>query len=225
MKKELDCLRELLAPKVMRHNKGLCPQCYYPEKVPIVFDVPTGRFVLEEECKKATLNHVPICNLGANTLVLKPDNFNIRFYKASTYNKACDYLVLTYDASNKPHAVFIDLKTDIHDQPDTETNLFKTNSERDAECGLQFCGARALFKLLAFMTRTVKKCKAFDEYREHYWVLYKNFLYGRGVLGAVPPSISGVSEAVTTFRKSSLVKSIYACKVNNNNPIDISVLL
>lgn len=224
MKKELECLKELLASKVMRFNKGLCKQCYYSDSVPIVFDVSNGHFVLKE-CEKALLNHIPLCNLGVDTLILKPDNFNIRFYKTDTYNKACDYLVLTYDKTNKPHAVFVDLKTDIYDQPNPKTCEFKTNSERDALCGLQFCGARALYKLLALMTRTLSKCRAFDSYQEHYWVLYKNYLNGCGVIGAVPTLTEGSGDAVKTFRRSSLLSSIYARKVKNNESIDITCLL
>lgn len=224
MKKELECLKELLASRVTRYNKGLCQQCCYPEAVPIVFDVLKGQFILEE-CEKALLNHVPLYNLGDNTLVLKPDNFNIRFYKSGTYNKACDYLVLTYDSLNKPHAVFIDLKTDIYDRPNPTTGEFRTNSERDAQCGLQFCGARALFKLLALMIRTITKCSAFDSYQEHYWVLYKNFLNGGGVVGAVPTLTEGSGDAVKAFRKSFLSTSIYACEVKNKEPIDILRLL
>lgn len=223
MKKELKCLEELLATQLMRYNKGLCQQCYYPDMVPIVCDVLDGRVDLVED-KKAILNHIPLQNLGTDTLVLKPDHFNIRFYRAGTYNKACDYLVLTYDNAQKPHAVFIDLKTDIYDRPDPTTSEFSTTSDRDAQCGLQFCGARALFKLLALMVKTLTKCQAFDKYKEHYWVFYKNFLNGRGVVGPAQTVTDGSNDAVKTFRKSSFLEPIYAREVRNHEQIDISCL-
>ena len=224
MKKELKCLKELLAPQLVRYNIGLCQRCYYPDMVPILCDVLGGKVDLVED-KKAILNHVPLLNLGTDTLVLKPDHFNIRFYRAGTYNKACDYLVLTYDHTQRPHAVFIDLKTDIYDRPDPSTGEFSTSSDRDAQCGLQFCGARALFKLLALMVKTLTNCQAFDTYKEHYWVLYKNFLNGRGVVGVAQTMIDGSSDAVKAFRKASLPKPIYAREVKNNEQIDISCLL
>ena len=140
MKKELECIKELLSSKVDRFYKGLCPQCFYTEKVAVLFDVSNGRFTLKEQ-PTAILNCVNLKGLQPETLILKPENFCIRFYKRDTYNKACDYLFLTYDAQGTPHAVFIDLKTDIFDPPDSSTGLLRTNTTRDAKCGMQFCGA------------------------------------------------------------------------------------
>ena len=71
------------------------------------------------------------------------------------------------------------------------------------------------------MVKTITKCNAFDRYKEHYWVLYKNALNGNGVLGAVPQLTEGDNDIIKTFRKSTLVGDIYACQVKNNMPIDV----
>ena len=223
MKKELEFIKALLSSKVDRFHKGLCKQCYYTEKVSVLFDVQNGMFTLTES-SSAILNRVNIRGLSPDTIVLRPENFGIRFYEKHTYNKACDYLFLTYDAQGKSHAVFIDIKTDIFDSPDSSTGLLRTNTTRDAECGMQFCGAQALFKLLSYMVKSVSKCDALSKYCEHYWVLYKNALNGEGVLGAIPEVANEDPAVVKAFRKSSLRDRIYTRETKNNEIIDFSSL-
>ena len=223
MKKEFECIKALLSSKVDRFHKGLCKQCYYTEKVTVLFDVQDGRFTLTES-SSAMLNHVYLRGLESNTIVLKPENFGIRFYEKHTYNKACDYLFLTYDAQGIPHAVFIDIKTDIFDSPDSSTGLLRVNTTRDAECGMQFCGAQALFKLLSYMVKSVSKCDALSRYHEHYWVLYKNALNGEGVLGVIPTVANEDIDVVNAFRMSSLRNRIFARKTKNSETIDFITL-
>lgn len=223
MKKELECIKEILSSKVNEFHKGLCKQCYYSEKVAPLFDAQNGRFTLTE-ASNAVLNCVNLNGLQPDTVILKPENFGIRFYKRDTYNKSCDYLFLTYDGQGHPHAVFIDLKTDIFDPPDSNTGRLMANASRDAKCGMQFCGAQALFKLLSYMVKSVSKCDALTKYREHYWVFYKNVLNGPGVIGAIQKSVPEDDEIVKAFRKSSLRDCILTRKTLNNETVNFCTL-
>ena len=173
MPKELETLQDLLTTSVGRFEKGTCG-CFrmFAQRL---FVPLNGGSVRLKETPPATLNNVQIVGLSSETVVVKPDHFGIRYYKADTYNKACDYLILTKDPStNKRYAIFIDLKTDIQDSPDAQ-NVFTTSSDRDASCGMQFCGALALFKSLGYGVDVISKCNALTTYQPRYWVLYKNY--------------------------------------------------
>ena len=222
MSKEIESLKLILKEKVLAFHKGLCP-CYYAERREAVcVNSAQGMIVLREH-EGAMLNKVTLTGISPNALVLKPENFGVRFYRKNFLNKSCDYLILDHDVHGTPHAVFIDLKTDIYDHPDGN-NVFRANCERDAECGLQFCGADALFKLLMSVVEVYYKTATLSQYQRHYWILYKNALAGSTLTSDVDLT-ADISEVVRDFRKSKLRDRIYALKTQNNASIKLEDLI
>lgn len=222
MPKELEALQDLLTTSVGRFEKGTCG-CFrmFAQRL---FVPLNGGSVRLTETPPATLNNVRIVGLSQETIVVKPDHFGIHYYKNNTYNKACDYLILTKDAStNKRYAIFIDLKTDIQDSPNAQ-NVFTTSSDRDASCGMQFCGALSLFKSLGYGVDVIAKCNALTTYQPRYWVLYKNYLTKGSVTDDAIETAAVIPENVKRFRKSQLYGKIYALPVNNGASINLSQL-
>ncbi len=191
-----------------------------PIKVPIVGD----KVKIEEE-GASQLKELTIEKLGLDTVVLKPDHFGTQYYQ-EVYNKGCDYVILTNDLQGKGHAVFIDMKGDIYNEPDSN-DLLVTTERRDASCGLQFCSSVALIRHLGLMVEVTSKCgRLRDSYKHHYWVLFRKFLNPCGVQG-VPTMMAGNAECpeVIAFKRSALYRKIYTKSVRNKEVIDIARLL
>ena len=118
---------------------------------------------LEEDChlgvNASLLEKVTIKALHRETLALKPDHFVVQHFKGGTYNKACDYLILTR-FNNENYALFIDLKTSIGRAPNNGKLDFH-GSDYDASMIWQMIGADNIFDGLTS-------------------VVYKNVTYQRG---------------------------------------------
>ncbi len=158
--KELDVLAGILAGQCVSidrkqwdengtmtvDKKAACKEL----KVHLFFDYLQNdyRVVLEEsknqDIDANLLKNVTLTGLHAETLVLRPDHFAVQHFKGGTWNKACDYLVLTRFAKTK-YAVFIDLKTSIGREPGTDEELNFQGSEYDSGMVWQMLGADALF--------------------------------------------------------------------------------
>ena len=102
---------------------------------------------LREDCHlgvhASLLKKVTIEELHRDTLTLKPDHFVVQHFKGKTYNKACDYLILT-TFNNENYALFIDLKTSIGRNPN-DGKLDYQGSEYDSDMVWQMIGADNLF--------------------------------------------------------------------------------
>ena len=99
---------------------------------------------LVEDDAGAGLNLVTLTNLDPDTLVLKPDHFGVHYFKRKTYNKACDYLVLTKFQGER-YAIFIDLKTVVAEDQNLGDSIFRWEEDYDAEIVWQMIGADAIF--------------------------------------------------------------------------------
>lgn len=140
------------------------------------------------------LEQVTIEGLNVETLVLKPDNFVVQHYKHGTWNKACDYLVLTEFDSEK-YAIFIDLKTSIGCDPADDGSLIFQKSEYDSDMVWQMLGADLLFNGLLnavylrtryYIDNTLGRAKSYksemkfcsqtplSSYNRRYLILYMN---------------------------------------------------
>lgn len=89
---------------------------------------------------------VYVTGLGQSDLILKTDQFGVRYFKEGTYNKACDYLIITFQG-NCLYAIFIDLKTDFEVRdPTLRVGSFEYVSVGNLEKGWQMAGAVVLFE-------------------------------------------------------------------------------
>lgn len=155
--------------------------------------------VVLEETKHVGINaslleQVTIAGLNVETLVLKPDNFAVQHYKGGTWNKACDYLVLT-EFDSKKYAIFIDLKTSIGCDPADDGSLIFQGSEYDSDMVWQMLGADLLFNGLLntaylrtryYIENTQRRAKSYksemkiccqtplSSYNRRYLILYMN---------------------------------------------------
>lgn len=201
-----DCLSKVCPLRSKKRIRELCqrPFCY-------LYEDPV-----------AMLNKVKVEDLTTDALILKPDHFFVRFYKGDMHNKACDYLILTEVAGRK-HAFFLDLKTDIWDRPHADGRLC-TNSERDAECAMQFCGAEALHKALSYSLECLTGCSALSSYKTHFCVLYKKFLSSPSVTSFAQPTTQNIPGVVKRFARSKLRDRVHALQIPNNGTVSITAL-
>lgn len=115
--------------------------------VPITTDVTFGNdyAVLEELDPLAKLKSVKLKGIDrTKTLILKADHFTLGYFKAETWCKACDFLVLT-EHGRKKYALFIDLKTSVEDDFEDNCKLKCNKSDYNTKIIWQMLGADALF--------------------------------------------------------------------------------
>lgn len=115
--------------------------------VPIATNVTFGNdyAVLEELDPLAKLRRVNLKGIDrTKTLILKADHFTLGYFKAETWCKACDFLVLT-EHKRKKYALFIDLKTNVEDDFGDNCELKCDKSDFNTKIIWQMLGADALF--------------------------------------------------------------------------------
>lgn len=103
--------------------------------------------LLEEQHQNVNaslLKKVTVKELHSESLVLRPDHFAVQHFKPKTWNKACDYLILTTFNGTK-YALFIDLKTSLECKPDANGRLVFQGLPYHSEMVWQMMGADALF--------------------------------------------------------------------------------
>ena len=115
--------------------------------IPIQTDVTSGSSyaILDELDPIAKLKKVNLKGIDkTKTLILKADHFTLGYFRAETWCKACDFLVLT-EHNQKKYALFIDLKTNIEDDVGNNCELKCDKSDFNAKIIWQMLGADALF--------------------------------------------------------------------------------
>lgn len=184
---------------------------------------------LKEDEPCARLKHITISDVDEETLVLKPDNFGRQYFRPCTYNKACDYLILTR-WNRVRYALFVDLKTKIHEHPDG--GLFRyESSDKDKEMAWQMIGADNLLDSLIVTAERQKGNKRFSNgvladmassklmgYRRRYLIFY---------IGVEPESGSLSSTRTIPVQRpltTLLEKPIHAFDVINNDKMQIGDL-
>lgn len=186
--------------------------------------------MLNESSEFARLTKIRLCDVDAESLVLKPDNFWIQYFADKTWGKACDYLVLTVHNKVK-YAIFIDLKTKIAEQPKSE-NYDELTYESDFNKGIvwQMIGADAFLDGMVdvLQKRTLKACAdtstnkrlaaghELAKYRRRYLVLYRSV--DAQLQSIHPTKVSLVPNAY------SLEKPIRTYCVSNGSNISIGAL-
>lgn len=157
----LDKMEIVLADKVCHFKCSGAPlsgdsgtACLQWDRRPLKVDVNNDRVLgttsvmLREEDPHALLKSFKITGMDSSSLVVKPDHFSVQHFQASTFNKACDYLLLTKFEGEK-YAIFIDLKTDIFEDPDKDSMTFRFNEAKDEEIVWQMIGSDAILDGLA----------------------------------------------------------------------------
>jgi hypothetical protein len=238
----LDCV--LASTCLVVDEKGVAPR---PIKVPVAKSVlsETAHVKLEESqhenVNASLLKSVTLTDIDDESLVLKPDHFGIRYYRPGTWNKACDYLVLTsFDGAR--YAVFIDLKTSIGTEPDCEGRLAFRGAAYDSGMIWQMLGADLLFdglenavyrtechsagkntkRLSSHVQSLVQRQKtALAKYKRRYVILYQTVkLRGNGTAGGISTTAAGLSP-----NDASLESPVYAFKVTNGESVRLGELL
>lgn len=156
--------------------------------VPIMTNVTFGNdyAVLEELDPIAKLKRVNLKGIDrTKTLILKADYFASGYFKAGTWCKACDFLVLTEHKREK-YALFIDLKTSVEDEFGDNCELKCDKSDFNTKIMWQMLGTDALFdglidvvsKVDSSVMRDAKANKmqsansALASYKRRYVILY-----------------------------------------------------
>lgn len=115
--------------------------------------------LVEEDAQTSGIKDLWIDDLDSDTIVLKPDRFSIAHFKKGTYNKACDYLVLTKPVGatgSELYAFFIDLKTDaraISFNPEETAGNLDYSIDSEKERLWQMAGARVLLDSLMGLSK------------------------------------------------------------------------
>lgn len=157
--------------------------------------------IMEENGENATLKKIYVIDIPHNSLVLKPDNFNVHLFKANTWNKACDYLILAQD-SHGNYALFIELKSSLNDRPDATDSLLIMESNEDKNKSKQIEGACNLFDFLRLIVNKVYHDSELDTFKIYKIVLY-NEVKTRSPLQSNQRLISGQrvkSEDIKTLK-------------------------
>lgn len=215
---------------------------YMRTKIGIKYDYSVEKWTVElTEAKHqgidaALLKKVTLTDLDAEALVLCPDHFAVQHFKGGTWNKACDYLVLTRFGEGK-YAFFIELKTSIECEPDNNGALAFGKSAYDASIVWQMLGADALFDGLVdvvFKGKRVTspraksykaemmKCVKSDlaQYKRRYVVLFQN------IKSLINTTGGGVqSTAFVPPNDACLESSVYVFQVENNECVSIGALV
>ena len=112
--------------------------------------------LIENDSRTNGITQIYISGLDGNAIVLKPDLFGVKFFKRGTYNKACDYLILT-KYNSIYYALFIDLKTDVVVGVNENDNKVPYVCAGNIEKAWQMAGARFLLDSILNLARKVGK--------------------------------------------------------------------
>ncbi len=148
-----------------RSNAG----CYSKDDRPIRCSASPLEMV--EDGPDATLTKVYLTGLACETLVLKPDNFGIQFFKGGSWNRACDYLVLT-EFNGKKYALLIELKSSLNDKPESCDQLLIIESNADKKKMQQLESSCGLFEFLKLIVRKECAINNLDNVRVCKLILY-----------------------------------------------------
>lgn len=199
----------------------------------VLSDVSAGLWYsdLDEHEQTARLKRVRILGIDPESLVLKMDHFGVRHYKPKTWNKACDYLLLTI-YNGKKYAIFIDLKTKIYEDPSGDNAQDLTVATDDNKLiAWQMIGADALLDGLidvvqkrALTSRHTTKSNKRDAsisplagYARRYVILYLDV---DKTMGRVPPTAT-----IQDPNLCSLEKPVHVRKMDcGNDKIDFGSL-
>ena len=205
-------LWELLGDTTRHCAKSTQPQTGQPccvEWRRTKFD--TQNVVLVEDGDNASLRNICLDGVSPNGIILKPDNFAISFFTKGSWNKACDYIVLTENNGNK-FAVFLELKSTLDDQPDQNGHL-RLRSKKDIGTAWQLNSASALFDYLCNIEQRMDPSGPHDlnSYTRVFVVLYAN--YKTGVQSVIRPTVSQQNIGSVSF----VHKNIKAFYIRNPN--------
>lgn len=145
--------------------------------------------IMKENGDGATLTKIYVVDIPSGSLVLKPDNFNVHLFKANTWNKACDYLILA-QVEHRNCALFIELKSSLNDRPDAADSLLIVESKEDKSKAKQLEGACNLFDFIRLVVN-----KEYGDRELYSFEIYKIVLYNevksRSPLQSNPRQMSG----------------------------------
>lgn len=208
-------IKNLLADSVRAYEKAPSGEnlfCEVSQRLQVA--VNRGTVSMMENGKDASLTNVYLLNVSNDGLVLKPDNFGVRFFRAGSWNKAVDYLILTeYDGKN--YAIFIDLKSSINDKPDKNDPRLIIDSNEDKKKEKQFVGAEALFEYIKLIATKEYGLGCLPELEIRKWILY----------GDVKPRKGMQSAAMPTAARRMRSEDVYTKSVTNNSSIDVKDLV
>ncbi len=167
----IEIIRDLLAQSVKKYNHvGRMITC---EEAYLQFRPSRQTFEMEETDPSATLKKIYVTSLPDDSMILKPDNFGVRFFKSGTWNKACDYLFLVRVRGDS-YAIFIELKSSLNDMPDSFDNRLVIVSNEDRKKEMQLLGGEALFDYIKVIAEKHSSPNDLSQYKTRMWVLYES---------------------------------------------------
>ena len=186
------------------------------------------------------LKKVTITGLHKDSLVLKPDHFMVQHFRGRTWNKACDYLILTR-FNDEDYAFFIELKTSISLNPDDHARLVFKGFDYDSGMIWQMIGANVLFdnlievvykstKYHALYTgprakshlQELKGCATSQlaKYKRIYVVLYSK------VIAHPNTTVGGIRKTgMVVPNEASLERDVYALQIDDESSRSIGELI
>lgn len=141
--------------------------CYTILRKPLLYACDSrGSFHLEEDDEPTRgISDIWLDDLDVETVILKPDRFVLSHFKAGTYSKVCDYVVLTKPKDSNAselYAFYLDLKTDIYTDDVDQQGLFDHTLAANWEFAWQMAGG---FVALNSLMSLGRKLKLLDEYQ------------------------------------------------------------
>lgn len=168
------------------------------------------------------LSKVEIYGLTGESLVLKPDHFSIRYFAGGTWNKCCDYILLTEFRGSR-YAYFVDLKTNLSENPDAD-DVLTQDDDYDIDIAWQMHGANRLLNSLFDVLHTERGIARaeLDSFTRKYAIFYK------GVKKMPSKATTGMVHATTGIsrpRAKEINDFIYAIKASSNQRFAFDSLL
>lgn len=145
-----------------------------------------GTIELVEE-NSCGIKQVYITGLDSDSVVIKPDLFGIKFFKDNTYNRSCDYLILTQH-NQTYYAIFIDLKTDIDVERNSEDNNVKYFTERNIKMAWQMAGGEFLLDSLLTLAQKLHMITTKSGFKHVYALIFCTPNYICASHGAAVPT-------------------------------------
>jgi len=184
------------------------------EKKKIKFKADRQTFTMTENGKDATLTRVYVCDLDNDCVILKPDDFGVRFFRKDSWNKACDYLILVV-VNGKKYAIFVELKSSIDNQPDGNDNHLVIDGNEDNKKEQQLLGAAELWNYIKLIVKKKTDSSELDDYDVRMWVLYES------VKSRSPTQ----SQIMTTVPRRTKSKCVQTKQVHDAETISVHDLL
>lgn len=166
---------------------------------------------LTEDNTRTGIKDIYISDIDVDAVILKLDHFGVTCFNAGTYNKACDFVILTKQ-NQIPYAFFIDLKSDI---PVVATcdNRVDCTVPSGREKAWQMIGGSALLDALLMHLHKVGLVND-HKFRKRFILITKHSTPGTNQMRPLQPPLQ--TAAMSAFPKCYFDEKLFLYYERNN---------